>query len=297
MYKLVCIDMDGTLLSSKRVISDANREALIKAHDMGVHIVIATGRIYINAEYYSNLIGVKSPVIAANGAIIKEKQNSEFIYKCLLPIDINNKILEICNKHKVFPRFHTDRDIYYGKGFLHYTNLIFYYGLVLKIKSKKHKVKMHHIKNVDQWKKILISKEKEIIKCEIYSSDEEKIIKVQQELKAIKNIQIVSSSGHGHYGVEITNKGVSKGSAVEYLAKKYKIKKEEIITIGDGENDIEMIEYAGLGVAMGNGLEILRGKADYVTATNDDDGVAEVINKFILNKKSDYNSNKEEMYA
>ena len=72
-YKLICIDMDGTLLNSNHKISEISKNALRKAHDMGVHVVISTGRTYVDAVAYSDLIGINSPVIACTGAIIKEK--------------------------------------------------------------------------------------------------------------------------------------------------------------------------------------------------------------------------------
>lgn len=284
MYRLVCIDMDGTLLNSKRKISNANRDALKKAYDMGVHIVITTGRIYVNAAYYSDLIGVDSPVIAANGGIIKDK--NEFIYKQTMSMETNTRILEICNKYKVNPRFNTSKDIYDGKNFLDYMNLVFLYQFVLKIKSKIHKVRLHHIKSDKQWAEVFRIEEKEIIKCDITDSNTEKIRKIKMELKKIESIKVLNA---GEHSVEVTHKSVSKGSAVEYLAQRYKIKVEEIITIGDNENDIEMIEYGGLGVAMGNAIPVLKDRADYIAATNDEDGVAKVINEFILNSKEAQN--------
>ncbi|MGK0467098.1 HAD-IIB family hydrolase [Clostridium sp.] len=125
------------------------------------------------------------------------------------------------------------------------------------------------------------TEEEEIIKCDIIDNDIEKIQKIKEELKKIESIQVL---GAGLHGVEMTHKSVSKGSAVKYLAQRYKIKKEEIITIGDNENDIEMIEFGGLGVAMGNAIDMLKDRADYIAATNDEDGVAKVISEFILNK-------------
>jgi Cof subfamily protein (haloacid dehalogenase superfamily) len=266
MYKLVCIDMDGTLLNSRKKISNANREALKKAYDMGIHIVITTGRIYANAAYYSNLIGVDSPVIAANGGIIKEK--NELIYKQTMSREINTKILEICNKYKANPRFNTSKDIYDGENFLQSMNLWLFYQFVLKVKSKIHKVRLHHIKTAKQWEDVFRIEENEIIKCDITDSAGEKIQKIKSELEKIGCIQVL---GAGEHSVEVTHKSVSKGSAVKYL-------------VGDNENDIEMIEFGGLGVAMGNAIDMLKDRADYIAATNDEDGVAKVISEFVLNK-------------
>ena len=93
------------------------------------------------------------------------------------------------------------------------------------------------------------------------------------------NYEITQS---GRYALEVNNKGVSKGRAVKALAEEYKIKREEIICIGDNENDLSMITYAGLGVAMGNAIDSLKEKADYITESNDKNGVAKVIYEFVL---------------
>lgn len=277
MYKLICIDMDGTLLNSKRKISEATKEALKAAHDMGVQIVITTGRIYCNAAYYSDLIGVTSPVIAANGAIIREKDKEEPIYKCRIPQEINFKILELCNKYRVYPNFQASNDIYGGNGIISF--LLYYF--VYKTKSKKHNVRIHGINSAEKWSRILTQYEQEIIKCEIYDRDKTKINKIKKALQELEQLQVVSV---GHNGIDITSKNVCKGTAVKALADYYKIKSEDVIAIGDNDNDVEMIEYAGLGVAMGNAKTSIKNIADYVTATNNEDGVAKVINKFILNK-------------
>jgi Cof subfamily protein (haloacid dehalogenase superfamily) len=277
MYKLICIDMDGTLLNSKRKISEASKDALKAAHNMGVQIVITTGRIYCNAAYYSDLIGVTSPVIAANGAIIREKDKEEPIYKCVIPQEVNLKILELCNKYKVYPNFQSSRDIYGGNALV---SFILYY-FVFKTKSKEHNVRIHGINSIEKWNKIFAKYEQEIIKCEIYDRDKTKISKITKALQELSELQVVNG---GHNGVDITCKNVCKGTAVKALADYYKIRSEEVIAIGDNDNDIEMIEYAGLGVAMGNSKASIRDIADYVTATNDEDGVAKVINRFVLNK-------------
>ena len=277
MYKLICIDMDGTLLNSKKKISKETKKSLKAAHDMGVQIVITTGRIYCNAAYYSDLIGVTSPVIAANGAIIREKDKEEPIYKVVIPEKVNLKILELCKEYKVFPNFQGSNDIYGGSGIISF--LLYYF--VYRTKSKKHKVKIHGINSREKWNTLLKLKKQDIIKCEIYDRHRTKINEIKKALQKLDELEVVSV---GRNGIDITCKNVCKGTAVKALADYYKIKREEVIAIGDNDNDIEMIEYAVLGVAMGNSRNSIKDIADYVTATNDEDGVAKVINQFILNK-------------
>lgn len=84
------------------------------------------------------------------------------------------------------------------------------------------------------------------------------------------------------HNIEITRKGTSKGKAVERLANHYNLTSKDVITIGDSENDLSMIEYAGLGIAMGNAIDSVKQKSKFITDSNDNDGVAKAISKFIL---------------
>ena len=273
-YKLVCIDMDGTLLNSKHKVSNDSKEALLKAHNMGVKIVVSTGRMYSDAEYFSNLIGVEAPVIASNGAFIKEKNESEAIYKNILEEKLFMELLNIFIEYKVYPTFYTPEKAYCGslvmKFFVEYIKLR---GIM------SHSTKIKHIKTMKQWDKVFKFEKNNIVKCEVMHKDQERLRKVRTEIQKIKGIEIVSSSKHN---IEITSKGVSKGRAVEKLAAYYNIKKDDIIAIGDSENDLSMIEFAGMGIAMGNAIDRVKQKSNFITDTNDNEGVAKAINKFIL---------------
>jgi len=279
-YKLICIDMDGTLLNSNKAVSAANKKAIKRAYELGVNIVITTGRVYENAAFYSNIIGVKSPVIASNGAIIKEKDGGEVIYKRPLGNENISQIINLCNKHRVRPNFNTHNGFICGSRFVYM--LVSRFFLKSMSSGNNGGLKMEYLKDNYKLMKKLEQNCDDVIKCEIIHISSKKISALKQEMHELKDIEVVSSS---KYNIEITAKFVSKGKAVEALANYYKIRREEIITIGDSENDLSMIEYGGLGVAMGNAKDEIKRRADYITDTNDNDGVAKVINKFILNEK------------
>ncbi len=276
-YKLVCIDVDGTLLNNRHKITKRTKEILLKAHELGVHIVISTGRMYTDAEYYSNLIGVKSPVIASNGAFIKEKDNDKVIYKDVLSESLSLKLLEIFRKHHIKPYFCTPHKFYYG-------NIMFklFYLAAKVVGTRSNKLDVEYVFSWEQWQKVLHKEKDNMVKSEIIYRDAALIYELRKELKNLPQLEIIDSS---KYNIEITSKGVSKGKAVEMLASLYGLKREEIITIGDSGNDLSMIEYAGLGIAMGNAADIVKQKADYITDSNDNDGVANAINKFILGNR------------
>ena len=274
-YKLVCIDMDGTLLNSKHKVSNASKQAIIKANNMGVKIVISTGRMYSDAEFFSNLIGVKAPVIALNGAFIKEKDENEVIYKNILEEKVIVKLLEIFTKYKVKPTFYKPQGAYCGSLFI---KLFIGFMKLKGIMGGNSIIK--YTKGIKQWDKVFISEKNNIVKCEIMHKDKDRLKKIRSELHKMDEIEIVSSS---KYNIEITSCGVSKGKAVEILAAYYNINKEEIIAIGDSENDLSMIESAGMGIAMGNAIDKVKEKSNFITETNDNDGVASAIYKFIIN--------------
>lgn len=273
-YKLICIDMDGTLLNSKHKISETSKRALTKAHDMGVHIVITTGRTYADAEAYSDLIGLNSPIIACTGAVVKEKNDDNVIHKSSIDEQLCIQLLGIFEKYDVKPIFYSLYKVYCGdlkiKIGMWYLKLI---GSLNKI------IKIDYIRNKEKWFDVFKLEKDNIIKCEIINGNKEKINNIRKELGNVGGIEITSSS---RYNIEVTKKGASKGRAIEILADHYGIKKHEVIAIGDSENDISAIDFAGMGIAMGNASEEVKKISNFVTDTNDNDGVAKAIEEFIF---------------
>ena len=279
-YKMVCIDMDGTLLGKDRKISEKNKEVIKRAHKKGVEIVVTTGRIYNNAAYFSHILGVKSPVIAANGAIVREKENDKIIYEGYIPKLDCLEIIEVLNKYKITFQLYTTDTIYVSNILSKIGTELF---MTKQIGYEMLKIKYVLVKKNGDWKKILETDNCKITKCIAFSPNIKKINAVNSELIKMNNITIC---GSGKRSIEINYKNISKGNAVRALGEYYGISKNEIMCIGDNENDISMIKYAGLGVAMGNAIGELKLVADYVTDTNNEDGVAKAIEKFIINESN-----------
>lgn len=275
-YKLICIDMDGTLLdNSAKNIPNENLEAIKLATEKGVKVAITTGRLFTSAKYFSDLIGVKTPVIASNGAYIREKDSDKVIAKFLLGEDNINAILDIVKDYDIRIFFNTvdtvitNKDVMPGNAYMEMN------------KDLPEEMRVKFLIDSDL-KNTAVRNKNEILKCIcINENNLRNIEEIKMRLKKIDTIEVVSSN---HNNFEIMNKGVSKGKAVETLAKEYGILKDEVIAIGDGENDLSMISYAGLGVAMGNSSDYIKEHADYVTDTNVNGGVGKVIKKFVLNK-------------
>ena len=274
VHKMVCIDMDGTLLSSRKKISQANKDAIKKVYDKGVEVVVTTGRIYNNAEYYSNLLGVKSPVIAANGAVVKSKVDSKILYENPIKMEECIKLIDLLYEMKLLFHFYTLDGIFCNNAL---TKIATKAYMTKQVGYENLKINYHVIKSKEKWKEFFKENNNKITKCIIFSISPNTIVKCKERLKALDGIVYF---GAGKRSIEINNRGVSKGNAVKALAEKYGIKREEIICIGDNENDLSMIEYAGLGVAMGNAIDSVKEIADYITSTNDDNGVAKALIKF-----------------
>ena len=282
-YKLICVDMDGTLLNNKGEISDKNIEILRKVIDKGIRVAISTGRIFTSADFYANLIGVKVPVIAANGAIIIEKDENRVVYKNIISEELVRTLIQLGEENGVRPHFYTADKV------------LVHSSLPDKIKSDidKHynrdsfEGKVVEIEEYNEWKEMIQANKDKIIKCTFIDFNNERIDKIIDFMN--KEEKLNSSYGRCNKGelgemtiIETTNGDVNKGSGVKILSDFYEIDKEEIICIGDGDNDLSMVEYAGLGIAMGNGTEKVKLLSKYITDTNVNDGVAKAIEKFAL---------------
>jgi len=252
-YKLICVDMDGTLLNSKKKISERNLNAINEAHNKGVKFVVATGRIFVSANYYGDIIGVKTPIIASNGAYIREKDLDKAIYEEYLNKEECRVILKLLKKYDIMPQFYSTDTIY--------TEEIKHSALIYsKANATLPKNRQVAIRIINEWEKLFEENGKE-------------------EFLNLKSFEVVSSM---ESSFEIMKKGTSKGEAVKKICEYYGIHREEVICMGDNENDISMIKFAGVGVAMGNAEEFVKKQADYVALSNEDDGVAHVIEEFIL---------------
>lgn len=273
-YKLICIDMDGTLLNKNHDVSKENKIAIKKAIEKGVCVAVTTGRLFASAKYFANLIGAETPIISSNGAYISEKNGNKVIYKSTLTLDQILRIYDIIKKYELTVYFNmsdailADKKLPSNHGYKLMNDLI---------EKEEDRIKIYEdidlIKTLEKYKRHIL---KAI--C-VEEKDLEKLYKVKEELKKYSDLEVVSSWKNNF---EIMKAGTSKGKAVEMLAKFLDIKKEEVICIGDSENDLSMIKYAGLGVAMGNGMNLIKQECDYITFTNEENGVARVIEKFVL---------------
>ena len=261
-YKLIAIDIDGTLLDSSKRIKDETKKDIIDAYNLGVKICISTGRGYPAALRYINELGIKVYLILFNGSIVMSN-DGEIIYNKTLDISVAKEVYDTVNKHKAFCCFWSGEKLYfnqYGKYYDYYTNLSSIKGTVVDELSDS----ISYGINKFIW----------FSPREFHQNIKDSI------LSNIKGIDYFTSQSEI---IEIVPKNINKGEALKNLAINLGVDQNEIIAIGDDENDISMIKYAKLGVAMANAKEIVKENANYITLSNDENGVGEVIQKFILN--------------
>lgn len=262
--------MDGTLLNSQKKVSNRTKEVLLKAQEKGVKVVITTGRIFVSAEFYANYIGLKTPIIACNGAIVKGiKEN---ILKTF-PLDKETliEVVKICEEIGIYHHFYSEEKIYSLKS-LEWFNAPVLEETKIDPSFSISTCSLNKISSIRDIKE-------DILKLTIWDKDQQKVKKTLERIQDLKNVSITSSEMNN---IELTNRKATKGKAVEFLTDYYKIDRSQVIAIGDSHNDQSMIEYAGLGIAMDNAEKEVKEKADYITLSNEDEGVVAVFEKFVL---------------
>ncbi|WP_291648199.1 Cof-type HAD-IIB family hydrolase [Clostridium sp.] len=270
-YKLVCIDLDGTLLTDDKKITNENIEAIKKAINSGVNICIATGRIYKFVDHIKDALGVTTKVIASNGGIILTEDGK--LKLNTLSYDEILKLKELVKNYDVDIYLNTENEIISEKSIPNE------YSYKKINDSLENKYKVDIIENYP-FENLIVDNKYKIVKAICINKENlDEVKRVRTILEETEEFEV--SSAENQY-CEINSKGISKGKAVEELAKELGIDIKSVICIGDGGNDIEMLKRGGVSVVMKNGMDEVKAIADYITDDNNNSGVAKAINKLIL---------------
>jgi Cof subfamily protein (haloacid dehalogenase superfamily) len=282
MYKLVAIDIDGTLLNSNGELSERTRYAIKNALSKGINIVLTSGRMSNAVSAFSREIGANKFLIAENGASIIDLKDDKIIYSNYINKNTVIKILDICLENNIYYMIYTTRELIV-KDIKHMA-LFFYtnnYNYHPEEKMDIHLAGKEYVSSLnDKFTKIIICDEDRVI----YNSIVNRFKKINDiEVSSIphisnKTIKFGSNNTQLSYSyAEIAATNTDKWNAIEKLMNILNIKREEVIAIGDNINDLKMISNAGLGVAMSNGSPVAREAAKIITDSNDDDGVAKIL--------------------
>jgi len=268
MIKLIAIDLDGTLLNGKKEISKTNQEVLAQAKAKGIKIVLCTGRPLKAILPYLDVLDLRSAgdySITFNGGLVQKNDTGEIVDKQTLsvadvqdllalaetmdmPLDVLADDVVLC-----FPTSPKHQTIYPTLNPL----LVFQPTDKQAVSAKtlyNKAVVAYDQEELDQW----------IPKIPAKFKERYEVIKTRSNL------------------LEFMPKGVTKAYGIQLLAQELGIEQAEVMEIGDEENDLSMIAYAGVGVAMGNAISAVKEAADVVTATNEEDGVAKIVSEYVL---------------
>ena len=289
MYKLIAIDLDGTMLNSYGIVTEKTKNAILNAQNKGIEVIIASGRPIDSIRTIAKEIKSEKYFISGNGAILYDIKNDKILYENTLNKNKVLEILKICEENSIFYNIYTEKEII-SKS-LNY-NVLYYYKENLN-KDEENKTHINIVENIYNY---VLDHDEKIVKITICDKHQMIFNSIMKKLKEISGIEVLEVSHMSrkiirqgtedvpieYYYTEISAKDVDKWNAIKILADKNKIKEEEIVAIGDNANDKKMIENAGLGVAMKGSTPNIINIAKYVTDTNDNDGVAMVLNNLII---------------
>ena len=259
-YKLIVLDLDGTLTNSKKEISSRNRETLIRIQEQGIRLVLASGRPTYGIVPLANKLRMNEFggfILSYNGGEIINWETKEMMYENVLPNEVVPVLYEC-----------------------HLSILTYDGAEIVTENSQDPYVQKEAFLNkmaIRETNDFLTDITLPVAKCLIVG-DAGKLIPVESELciRLQGKINVFRSEP---YFLELVPQGIDKALSLSVLLENIGMTREEVIAIGDGYNDLSMIKFAGMGIAMGNAQEPVKKAADYITLTNEEDGVAEAIER------------------
>lgn len=265
MYKLVAIDLDGTLLDDNKRIPQKNKDTIKAIISKGIIVTLATGRMFSAAIPFAKELGLKAPIIVDEGSVIRDTVTKETIFNRKIPIDVSKQIIRYSNRKGIHLNVFIDDNLFVNCDCMWLKRYMeenkFYYNYV-EISN------LEDLLSEPPNKLLMVADEKSLDEAQAFFSQNR-----ADDLTVVRSSPIF---------LAFTAPFTSKGSALHFFAHYYNIAMDEVIAIGDGDNDISMIKKAGLGIAMSNGTQNAKLTADYITESNTDDGVAKALEKFIL---------------
>ena len=270
--RMIGVDLDGTLLNSEKQLTAYTREVLKKAIEQEVAVVVATGRPFSGVpDELKHFPGIRY-ALTANGARILDMQKQKVVYENLLSVESSEKVIDILRKHHAIHEFFVD-----GVGYMNEDGLKNVYAyfedphMAEYLQSTRIPVK--DVKEKLQTMKCEVDKLQGIFRNQ---KDKEEAL---EELNTLSGIVVTAAMDNN---LEINKEGTNKGLGLLQLGKSLGISRVEIMACGDGGNDVEMLKEVGFAVAMANGSDPVKKAADFVTVSNDEDGVAKAIERFVL---------------
>ncbi|RXZ84723.1 HAD family phosphatase [Paenibacillaceae bacterium] len=266
-YKLIAIDVDDTLLNDDIILTEGTKQALAAAAAKGVTITLATGRMFPSAQKIAAQVELNVPIITYQGSLVKTLIDEQVLYERSVPSDAALELYQFCEEHGLHLQLYVD-DVLYSKEDNE------------KVRAYSKLSNIPYVVNPDY--DTLIAKP---LTKMLIIDDPERLDQVAEQLQPLIGDRVHITKSKAHY-LEFLHKEGTKGHALQFMAEHIGCTMDQVIAIGDSWNDREMIEVAGLGVAMDNAIPMLKEVANYVTRSNNDEGVRHVIEKFILHTEA-----------
>ncbi|HEX7998722.1 MAG TPA: Cof-type HAD-IIB family hydrolase [Pyrinomonadaceae bacterium] len=282
--RLIALDLDGTLLNSRGEVSEGNRQALAQAREQGVRIALVTGRRFRDARPLALELGLDVPLISHNGALTKHARTLENVAVLLLPLDAAQDVLRIGREHGIAAMVSDDHE---GKGVLVYDHssdnnpaLARYIAWSDRIHGAEAEESVRRVPSLPVY----------LDHAPVHISFSGRVAQMQQLGEAIKQemkerVKVFSTvyQKQDFTLLDVLHPKASKGAGVAAAAAEFGLTHEQVMAVGDNFNDLAMLHYAGTAVVMGNAdAELHNITGFHATATNDEDGVALAIERFVL---------------
>ncbi|MED1470559.1 Cof-type HAD-IIB family hydrolase [Bacillus salipaludis] len=284
VVKLIAVDLDGTLLNEDNLISQRNLEAIKFAQSNGVEVVIATGRAHFDVQAIFKDTGLKTWIIAANGATIHQP-SGELVHSKAINLEDALTILSWLENENFYYEVFTNHSIFTSQNGRELLAIemdrVSSANPNISIEQLKYAAEKQYSQTGFSYIKSysdLVGKEIELFNILAFSFHEEKLKKGKRHFEHLEDVTIVSSANHNF---EFEHKNASKGIALEILANKIGIPLTDTAAVGDSFNDLSMLQVAGKSFAMGNAHEEIKNLCDEVTLSNVEDGVAHLIYSLI----------------
>lgn len=260
--RAIFIDMDGTLLTASNNISHRNMEAIHRLNYQGVKVFLATGRHYEVTAPYHKEIGLETPMICLNGAAIHDAETGKVIQMKTVQLN-EERFHQLTAENHCHVVIHTLNGLYCNE-----TNEEIDYW------TKVGQIPPRYIGDLRK------ANYQDVLKYSVITGEPSPQISALFKNEA----EVINWNN----GFELVAPNISKWSAIKSLLRTYQISRSEVVAIGDGPNDIEMLRHVGTGVAMGNAGKAVKAAADFVTGHHENDGLAEFIERYLLKSYDSY---------
>ncbi|WP_281889740.1 Cof-type HAD-IIB family hydrolase [Paenibacillus sp. YYML68] len=263
MYKMIAIDIDDTLINDEKQVTAGTKQALAAAMEQGVVVTLATGRMYASAQAIAAQLGLNVPLITYQGSLVKNALDGRVLYERSVPSEAAKAIFDYCEREGLHLQTYLNDELYVKEANERAED----YAALSRIPFKVYP-SFSELADQSATKLLMID-------------EPDKLDRVAVELRELVGSAVHITKSKPHF-LEVVHAEATKGHALTHLADHFGFSVDQVIAIGDSWNDREMLETAGLGVAMANAVSSLKEIANYITLSNNEDGVKHVIDKFIL---------------